>query len=161
MAMCLYFIPKDLLGLINKYTQDRNKKVDATGGYIAWLKDRVDVLGKVSFEKLKELFFKARCFVHPTQEAFGMAALEAAAFGCPIIIPERSGVTDLFIHGEDGFFPQDKDDVGLYEEYISKFVKDADFAQKTGHSAWEKAKKYSWLYHAQRLDLIIKDYFGN
>jgi len=132
------------------------KKVETYG-----LKNNVDVLGKVSFERLKELFLGARCFVHPTQEAFGMAALEAAAFGCPIIIPARSGVTDLFIHGEDGFFPQDKDDAGLYEEYISKFVKDADFSLKTGQNAWEKAKKYNWLYHAKCLDSVIKDYFGN
>jgi len=46
-AMCLYFIPKDLLGLINKYAQDKNKKTDVTGGYIAWLKDKMNVYGYI------------------------------------------------------------------------------------------------------------------
>lgn len=46
-AMCLYFIPKDLLGQIKEYAQDRNKKTDATGGYIAWLKDKADVYGYI------------------------------------------------------------------------------------------------------------------
>jgi glucose-1-phosphate thymidylyltransferase len=46
-AMCLYFIPKDCLGLITEYIQDSKNKIDATGGYIAWLKDRADVYGYI------------------------------------------------------------------------------------------------------------------
>ncbi len=46
-AMCLYFIPKSLLGLTKEYAQDKNKQVDATGGYIAWLKDRMGVYGYI------------------------------------------------------------------------------------------------------------------
>lgn len=44
-AMCLYFIPKDCLGLIKEYIHGRKNKTDATGGYIAWLKDKADVYG--------------------------------------------------------------------------------------------------------------------
>jgi len=46
-AMCLYYIPKDYLGLIKEYMQDKKLKTDATGSYIAWLKDKVDVYGYV------------------------------------------------------------------------------------------------------------------
>ena len=46
-AMCLYFIPKDCLGLIKEYIQSGKKKTDATGGYIAWLKGRAPVYGYV------------------------------------------------------------------------------------------------------------------
>ncbi|MFA6130247.1 MAG: nucleotidyltransferase family protein [Candidatus Omnitrophota bacterium] len=46
-AMCLYFIPKDGLGLIKEYIHGRKNKIDATGGYIAWLKDRAPVYGYV------------------------------------------------------------------------------------------------------------------
>jgi len=46
-AMCLYFIPKSCLGLIKEYIQSGKKKTDATGGYIAWLKDREPVYGYV------------------------------------------------------------------------------------------------------------------
>jgi glucose-1-phosphate thymidylyltransferase len=46
-AMCLYFIPKDYLGLMREYIQGRKHKIDATGGYIAWLKDKVDVYGYI------------------------------------------------------------------------------------------------------------------
>jgi len=46
-AMCLYYISKNYLNLINVYMHDEKRKADATGSYIAWLKDRVDVYGYV------------------------------------------------------------------------------------------------------------------
>ncbi|MFH1190580.1 MAG: nucleotidyltransferase family protein [Candidatus Omnitrophota bacterium] len=46
-AMCLYYIPKNRLNLINVYMREEKKKADATGSYIAWLKDKVDVYGYV------------------------------------------------------------------------------------------------------------------
>jgi len=46
-AMCLYYIAKDYLHLIDAYMQDEKRKADATGSYIAWLKDKVDVYGYV------------------------------------------------------------------------------------------------------------------
>jgi glucose-1-phosphate thymidylyltransferase len=46
-AMCLYYIPNDYLGLIEEYVQGKYKKADATGSYISWLKDKVDVYGYV------------------------------------------------------------------------------------------------------------------
>jgi glucose-1-phosphate thymidylyltransferase len=46
-AMCLYYISKNYLNLINTYMQDQKGKTDATGSYIAWLKDKVDVYGYV------------------------------------------------------------------------------------------------------------------
>ncbi len=46
-AMCLYYMPKDSLGLIKEYMRNNKKQADTTGGYIAWLKGRVDVYGYV------------------------------------------------------------------------------------------------------------------
>lgn len=43
-AMCLYYIPAQCLGLIKDYMKIRNK-ADATGNYIDWLKERVDTYG--------------------------------------------------------------------------------------------------------------------
>jgi len=45
-AMCLYYIPAQCLGLINDYMKIKNK-ADATGNYIDWLKDRVHTYGFV------------------------------------------------------------------------------------------------------------------
>ena len=46
-AMCLYYVAKDYLYLISAYLQDKKVKTDATGSYIAWLKDKADVYGHI------------------------------------------------------------------------------------------------------------------
>jgi glucose-1-phosphate thymidylyltransferase len=46
-AMCLYYIPKNYLSLIGRYMQDKKETADATGSYIAWLKNKADVYGYV------------------------------------------------------------------------------------------------------------------
>ncbi len=46
-AMCLYFIPRDFLGLVKQYMRDEHKQIDATGGFISWLKDEIKVYGFV------------------------------------------------------------------------------------------------------------------
>ncbi len=43
-AMCLYYIPLERLGLIKEYMKVI-KKADATGNYIDWLKERVETYG--------------------------------------------------------------------------------------------------------------------
>ncbi len=46
-AMCLYYIPRKSLPLIHVYLQGEVRRADATGSYVAWLKDRTDVFGYV------------------------------------------------------------------------------------------------------------------
>jgi NDP-sugar pyrophosphorylase family protein len=46
-AICLYFIPRDLLGKVKEYMRDTRKNNDTTGGFICWLKDKVKVYGFV------------------------------------------------------------------------------------------------------------------
>lgn len=46
-AMCLYYIPKNSLGLIKEYMRDNKKQADTSGGYIAWLRGRTEIYGYV------------------------------------------------------------------------------------------------------------------
>ncbi len=45
-AMCLYYLPGEILSLIKEYMR-MSKKSDATGSYIDWLKQRKDTYGFV------------------------------------------------------------------------------------------------------------------
>ena len=45
-AMCLYYIPSECLGLIREYIK-MQKNADATGNYIDWLKDKIKTYGFV------------------------------------------------------------------------------------------------------------------
>ena len=45
-AMCLYYFPAKRLGLIKEYLKE-NKRFDATGSYIDWLREKVAVYGYI------------------------------------------------------------------------------------------------------------------
>jgi glucose-1-phosphate thymidylyltransferase len=46
-AMCLYYFPKERLGLIKEYLKSRSRRTDATGLYIDWLRNKLAVYGFV------------------------------------------------------------------------------------------------------------------
>ncbi|MCX5711245.1 MAG: nucleotidyltransferase family protein [Candidatus Omnitrophica bacterium] len=54
-AMCLYYFPKDSLGLLKDYTRANKHKHDATGFYIEWLRKKVPVYGERKIPRGKEL----------------------------------------------------------------------------------------------------------
>ena len=58
----------------------------------------------VSEEELPSLYKKARCFIMPQEEDFGIACVEAQASGVPVIAYKRGGVIDTVIDGKTGLF---------------------------------------------------------
>src|SRR5579859_3851102 len=55
---------------------------------------RVEFCGRVSDEELRELYARARAFVMPGEEDFGMTPVEAMASGKPVIALGRGGVLE-------------------------------------------------------------------
>jgi glycosyltransferase involved in cell wall biosynthesis len=96
----------------------------------------VKVLGPLDEKAIVEWCSRALVHVHPNKEAFGMQALEAASCGCPIVIPEGSGVTELFTDGVHGYFPKDKD-VDSFVECIDKIITNPERARRMGLEAWK------------------------
>lgn len=121
--------------------------------------DRIDLLGPLDEKMIMDLCSKVMLHIHPNEEAFGMQTLEAAACGCPIIIPQGSGVADLFEHGRHGYFPK--------EGHITEFVKFTDMIfsdlkrmEQMSYDAWNIAKKYTWQHYAEQLEVIVKKYLN-
>ena len=121
------------------------------------LGSQVELLGPLGEERIKDLCSKAMVHVHHNEEAFGMQSLEAAACGCPIIIPRGSGVTELFKHGEHGYFPEKGDKEALIK-YIKIIFSDRNKAEVMGRRAWEAASKNTWESYVETLDRIIKEH---
>lgn len=119
--------------------------------------DRIDLLGPLDEKMIMNLCSKVILHIHPNEEAFGMQSLEAAACGCPIIIPAGSGVTDLFQHGVHGYFPE-KNNLKDLIKYTQFIFKDVNRAEEMGYRAWQVAKRNTWKEHALRLEEIIKKY---
>lgn len=70
-------------------------------------KPNIEFVGKISEEEKIKLLSRARAFIHPQNEDFGITPVEAMAAGRPVIAYGEGGATETVIAGETGlFFPQ-------------------------------------------------------
>ncbi len=64
----------------------------------------VRFLGSVSQETLVRVVARCRAFIHPGEEDFGIAPVEAMACGKPVIAYGAGGVLETVVDGETGLF---------------------------------------------------------
>jgi glycosyltransferase involved in cell wall biosynthesis len=63
---------------------------------------QITLVGKVSDARLRQYYREARALVFPSEEDFGMAAVEALASGTPVIAYEYGGIREILEIGETG-----------------------------------------------------------
>lgn len=110
------------------------------------LTDRVVLELVVDRLSLAKIAGKSIVWLHPNFEAFGIAGLEMASLGLPIIIPRGSGVTELFQHSIHGFFPEN--DKKEFLKYLTLLLKNPNKTIKMGEKASKIAQTYTWQRHA-------------
>lgn len=71
-------------------------------------KPNIEFLGRVSEEEKAELLSRARAFIHPQVEDFGITPVEAMAAGRPVIAYPVGGAGETVIPGETGVFFKDQ-----------------------------------------------------
>jgi glycosyltransferase involved in cell wall biosynthesis len=98
--------------------------------------------------------------VHPVHEAFGMQTLEAAACGCPGVIPAGSGAAELFRDGVSGFHPPGGD-IDAIVRILDGVFADPSLAESAGRAAWEAARSHTWLDHARSIKTILESHVGH
>lgn len=90
-------------------------------------------LGRISETKLIELYKEAKVFALPsTREGVGLAALEAASYGCDIVITNIGGPKEYFLPNAIAVNPNKVDEIGLavttllngdtYQPTLSKYI---------------------------------------
>lgn len=102
----------------------------------------VQLVGYVSDPDLIDLYRQAYALVFPSlSEGFGLPAVEAMSFGCPVLcsnvssLPEVAGEAALF------FDPYDPRDIA---EKITQILKDKKLRAGLVKKGLAQAKKYSW-----------------
>src|SRR3990167_6910512 len=96
----------------------------------------------------------ARVFIHQIKEAFSVGGLEAAVNGCPIIIPQGSGITNYLQNGTDGIFIKNPTNQNFIKA-TKAIWQNPSLAAKMGASARSKVQNFSWENHAKKLLDII------
>ncbi|HTQ80848.1 MAG TPA: glycosyltransferase [Thermoanaerobaculia bacterium] len=75
---------------------------------------KTHLLGRVSAERLRDLYRGALCLLQPGIEDFGIACVEALACGTPVAAVARGGVLDIVDDGVHGaLYPEDAGVDGL------------------------------------------------
>lgn len=120
-----------------------------------YLTSKITLSDYVTEDDLAKLYQQAIVFVHPIKEAFSMGGLEAAVNGCPIIIPDGSGITNYLKNNIDGIFPINPTEENLLSA-IKQVIKNKNRAQKMGLSARRKLLSFSWQNHAKNILKIIE-----
>jgi glycosyltransferase involved in cell wall biosynthesis len=90
--------------LIDAFNKLKDKKLIIVGNgdlRVAFEKkiisDKIKIIGWATDEDLKELYQKARAFVYPAEEDFGIAPVEAQAAGLAVIAYAKGGVSETVI----------------------------------------------------------------
>jgi len=96
------------------------------------LEDNITFVGQLEIDQVYTFLQKHHMMVMPSRrESFGVAALEAAACGRPVIGANVGGVQEVIVDGETGLLVQPEDEAGLAGAII-KLALDADLRYKMG-----------------------------
>jgi glycosyltransferase involved in cell wall biosynthesis len=135
-------------------------------GYMAKLKalaenlgveKRIVFAGRVSREKLPEMYSKAMIYVSPTKyEPFGLSIIEAAYHGLPIVVDSSGlvGAGALFTHGKD-CMKVNMDNEDELAEAVNVLFESPDMARELGEKAVKVAEKLTINAFEEKINNFI------
>lgn len=111
----------------------------------------VEVVGRVSLGQVAELISQASIFCMPSHiEPFGIAVVEAARSGLPVIGTPVGGMLESIVDGETGILVP-AGNVAALEEALGRLVADPPLCQRMGASGREWAKRFEWSEVAEKI----------
>jgi glycosyltransferase involved in cell wall biosynthesis len=119
------------------------------------VEDKVKFLDYVPDEDLPALYRGAKCFVLVSlYEGFGIPALEAMSFGCPVVVSNISSLPEVVGGGGVLVDPYDIEDI---KEGIKKAIKNKDKLVKKGY---KQASRFSWEKTAKKVLAVLEEVGG-
>jgi glycosyltransferase involved in cell wall biosynthesis len=111
----------------------------------------VHQIGSVAYHDLGSYYSSCDVFVSPTrQDTWGVAVLEAMAFGKAVLCSKYAGSRQMVEHGENGFI-FDPSDTQQLSSYMARFIQDEYLARRLGARALEKMTPFTPAHAADAL----------
>ncbi|MDY6768807.1 MAG: glycosyltransferase family 1 protein [Candidatus Nanohaloarchaea archaeon] len=112
--------------------------------------DRVELLGHISPEEVKEYYERCRLYLAPTRhEGFGLTAAEAMACGTPVISHNVYAVPEVV--GDAGVLVDDPEDADAFADAVEQVLDDAELWNELSEKGRERAEQFSWENSAQQV----------
>ncbi len=115
----------------------------------AQAKSNVTFVGKVSDERLAELYASSVAFIHPQEEDFGITPVEAMAAGTPVIAYKKGGATETVVDGVTGLF---------FDEPSWEALADAMIRFRTDRFDVATIRKHAEAFSRERFIKEIREY---
>ena len=123
------------------------------------LDDSIDFLALIEHSLLPGLFKYFDIFAMPSvydDESFGVAALEAAATGLPVVATKVGGVPEVVEDGRTGFLVERRDSKKLAEA-LEKLTVNRELRLKMGKAGRELVEsKYDWSMNLQAMNALYE-----
>jgi glycosyltransferase involved in cell wall biosynthesis len=115
-------------------------KIIGGGWEISYLKKRanknIEFLGEIlDVEKKNRIIGHAKALIHPQEEDFGIAAVEAMSCGTPVIAYGRGGARETVLENKTGVFFEDQTWESLAAAVLHFQKKQFDYAAIQQHAA--------------------------
>ena len=117
----------------------------------AMAKPNVEFLGAVSDKERNHYLSACRAFIHPQEEDFGIAAVEAMAAGRPVVAYKAGGALETVIANETGIFFEDQTPWNLVD-----VVREND--SKLKHFDSKKIKEHAAKFDTKLFKQRIKNF---
>jgi glycosyltransferase involved in cell wall biosynthesis len=110
------------------------------------------VIGKVPLKEVYAYYKKCSIFCLPTlEEPFGIAFIEAASFGLPIVATNIGAIPDFVIDGTNGYMVEPNDIEQLSDKLI-KLLDDPYARMRFGNNNYSTIReKYTWKKTVNRM----------
>lgn len=120
--------------------------------------ERVVVRGFVPIDELIRLYRTATAFVLLSScESFGFPALEAMAFGTPVIVSNRSSLPEIV---GNGGLSVDPDDIDKVAETLGLVLRDGELRNELAHRGRDRSREFSWETAAMQLRQVFHEVGG-
>lgn len=131
--------------------------VDLEAKYLQKYKNNVTFIGRVLHDEIPEVLSKYDVFIFPSLgDGYGLAAMEAAACGLPLIVTENSGIADIVKDGWNGFIipAQDKEAIVRKARW---FIDNSSEIKEMGKRSRKAIESMTWDTYYRKVSECITD----
>jgi glycosyltransferase involved in cell wall biosynthesis len=117
----------------------------------------VSLEGYVSEDAKLEWFRRAHVVLYPSpREGWGIASVEAAACGTPVLASDSDGLREAVCDGTTGFLIPHRD-IDAWAHHMIRILSDTPLNEKFSAASLEWAQRFDWDVQADRMRRIAEE----